>query len=202
MSPECDRFQHWLDEAPNLTPAGAMAAHAAACETCRRLLAIETGLRRLGGDAAVAPARRAALVERIAPARKRQARPLVRMLRWSWPVAAAAAVVVAVVLLWPAPARHAPVSVTEIFGDLLGPLAEAKAPEVSVPAPGATLETAVSDTAVDLLGLNDVFAAVWGDLEGPLTIALDAMEAPRAAAAVRPSAKAPGMKSDRTIKEN
>jgi hypothetical protein len=181
MNPECERFLQWLDEASDLSPPQDLETHAAGCETCRRRRALENTMRgHLGAAAAIEPARRASLVAQIAPVRRRRAHWAVR---WSWVPAAAAAAIVAAVLLWPARPHVPPVSVTQVFGDLLGPLADA-AQTRPLPTPAASSPTNQEDP----LGLNAVLTSIWGDLEDPLRIGLDAMEAPRAAAAVEPPA--------------
>jgi len=184
MNPECDRFLQWLDEASSLAPPGDLATHATGCEPCRRRLALEWTMReRLGARATMRPAWRAALVDRIAPRGRRR---MHWAIRWSWVPAAAAAAIVAAVLLWPARPHNPPVLVTQVFGDLLGPLAEAAAPAQPQAAPAAPVVTESEDP----LGLTAVLTAVWGDLEGPLSIGLDAMAAPRAAATVEQTASA------------
>ena len=123
-------------------------------------------LERLGRGADLTPARRTALLERLAPAASRAP----RRRRWVIPVSlatAAAAVVVAALLLWPA-RRYDPIPPTAIFADLLGPVAEMETP--------ATPAAPVQDESSPL---NDMLASLWSDLEGPLAIAMDAFEAPK-----------------------
>lgn len=123
-------------------------------------------LERLGQGADLAPARRAALLERLAPAAARAP----RRRRWIIPVSlvtAAAAVVVVALLAWPA-RRYDPIPPTAIFADLLGPVADMETPT----APAAPVQDESSP-------LNDVLAALWSDLEGPVAIAMDAFEAPK-----------------------
>jgi hypothetical protein len=147
-------------------------------------LAIESTMRSgLGAGATLGPQERAALVDRIVPSIPQKAGGARLILRWSWAAAAAAAVILAVVMLWPAHPHHPPVLLTDIFADLLGPLAQA-----STSAPETPTITQAADSEADPLGLSRVVSAVWGDIQGPLTIGLDAMEAPRAAASVPPSA--------------
>ena len=177
---ECERINQWLDEVPEQALASDLAAHAAQCETCRRRLAIEESMHLLGAGVTLEPQRRAALVDRIVAAPVQAARGRSRVLRWSWaPLAAAAAIVLAVVFLWPAQPRE-PILPTQILGDLLGPLASIETASAE-PAPSP-------QTADDSSPLGSVFGSFWGDLEGPVAVGLAAMEAPRAAA-TRPSAE-------------
>jgi hypothetical protein len=177
---ECERINQWLDEAPEQALAGDLAAHAAQCETCRRRLAFEESMHLLGAGATLDPQRRSALVEKIVAAPVQAARGGSRVPRWSWaPIAAAAAIIMAVVFLWPAQPRE-PILPTQILGDLLGPLASLS-PASAEPAPSP-------ETADDSSPLGSVFESFWGDLEGPVAVGLAAMEAPRAAA-TSPSAE-------------
>ena len=213
MTRECDQVSLWLDAVDSGPPGPALEAHAAACESCRRRMALEQVLREgLSGGAALDSARRAALVDRIAPeaaprlaatqrgarvddatilppqehahANSRVSMPPTkagrRARRWPWlgTLAAAATVILAVSLFfYPASSRPA-VLPSQVFGDLLGPLAEA-----SPLLPPAT-------TPADDSPLTAVLTAFWGDFEGPITIGRDAMQAPRAVAAVRSDAGA------------
>jgi len=134
-------------------------------------------LARLGEGADLPPERRRALLDRIAPAGAAP-RPTVRRLRLRWVgAAAAAALVAAVVGLWPT--EPEPVSPTDLLGDLLGPLprmADAQTPTREEQEPSL---------------LADALAAVWDDLEGPLTIASEAVTASRALFPEEPSEPAP-----------
>jgi hypothetical protein len=144
-------------------------------------------LERLGGGADLSPARREALVDRIAadrspaPARRRRG-------AWWLAAAAAAAAVVAAAVLWPA--EPEPIPPTALFGDLLGPL-----PTLSAPAsdPDEGDRPAVPT--------SDALAVVWGDLADPLAIVSRAVEAPRAILSDEPTGPAPAGGSDET-KEN
>jgi len=177
---ECERINQWLAEAPEQALASDLAAHAAQCETCRGRMAVEEAMHLLGAGATLERRRRSALVDRIVAAPVQAARGRSRVLRWSWaPLAAAAAIILAVVFLWPAQPRE-PILPTQILGDLLGPLASLS-PAPAEPAPSP-------QTAEDSSPLGSVFESFWGDLEGPVSIGLAAMEAPRAAA-TRPSAE-------------
>jgi len=130
----------------------------------------------LGDTAAIDSARRAALLERIVSARARAARPRRRILYLSGgALAAAAAAVLAAVVLWPG--QRASIPPTEIFAYLLGPLTE------------MTAASTITGTPVQETGLptDAVVAAFWSDLEGPLAIGMDALEAPRALVSVEPA---------------
>ncbi len=128
----------------------------------------------LGDGAAIEAGRRAALVERIVAARGRAKRPRRRALFLSAGALAAAAVVLAAIVFWPQ--HRPPIPPTEIFTYLLGPLTEMTA-------------TADSGSAVqeDESAAEAVFGAVWSDLEGPLAIGMDALEAPQALMSVEPA---------------
>jgi len=170
VNTECDRVLRWLNETDDPTAPAGSEAHAAVCETCRRHLEMERTLRgRLGAGAALEPAHRTALLDKITAAPRAAGRR--RWLRrWSWvPVAAAAAVILAFLLV---PETREPIPPTDIIADLLGPFAEA-APVEEPPAPKAEEE----------LPLGQVLAAFWADFEGPLSVGRGALEAPRAAAA-------------------
>lgn len=135
-------------------------------------------LGRLGEGAELAPARRAALLERIAPAQAGASRRRARIIRLSWgALAAAAAILVAAVVLWPE--RREPISPTELFADLFGPL-----PQIATA--GATTTAPAQEESSPF---GAVLSAFWGDLEGPLTIAVNAIEAPRALASVEPAGR-------------
>ena len=171
---ECKRINQWLDEAPEQALASDLAAHAAQCETCRRRMAVEEAMHLLGAGATLERQRRSALVDRIVAAPGQATRGRSRVLRWSWaPLAAAAAIILAVVFLWPAQPRE-PILPTQILGDLLGPLASMS--------PASAEPTPVPQAADDSSPLGSVLTSFWGDLEGPVSIGLAAMEAPRAAA--------------------
>ena len=128
----------------------------------------------LGDGAAMEAGRRAALVERIVAAQAGAARPRRRALFLSAGALAAAAVVLAAIVFWPQ--QRPPSPPTEIFTYLLGPLTEMTA-------------TADGGSAVqeDGSAAEAVFGAVWSDLEVPLAIGMDALEAPQALMSVEPA---------------
>ncbi len=128
----------------------------------------------LGDGAAMEAGRRAALVERIVAAQAGAARPRRRALFLSAGALAAAAVVLAAIVFWPQ--QRPPIPPTEIFTYLLGPLTEMTA-------------TADGGSAVQEYGsaAEAVFGAVWSDLEVPLAIGMDALEAPQALMSVEPA---------------
>ncbi|MFO8012748.1 MAG: hypothetical protein R6X20_05510 [Phycisphaerae bacterium] len=145
-------------------------------------------LERLGDGVDPTPARRQALVDRIAAAAG-PAQPRRRLGAWWIAVgAAAAAAIAAGVLLWPA--QPEPIPPTALFSDLLGPL-----PNLSAPAP------APEESGASALPGSDALAAVWQDLQDPLTIVAQAVEAPRTLLDEKPSGPAPAGASDAT-KEN
>ncbi|MEA3367762.1 MAG: hypothetical protein U9R68_06590 [Planctomycetota bacterium] len=146
-------------------------------------------LERLGEGADLPLDRRRTLVDRIAAAPAAQ-QPARRRLGvwWVAAAAAAAAAVVAGVTLWPA--RPEPISPTALVGDLLGPLPNLAA---TTPAPPEPQQRA-SPT-------SDALTLVWEDLEDPLAIIAQAVEAPRALLFEEPSEPAPAGGPDVT-KEN
>jgi hypothetical protein len=206
MTPECRKVSRWLDESPDLPLPAELKTHSSFCPVCHRRVAIDRDLReRLGAGAGLDPARRAALVDRIerAPATQIAMRRHV-LLRWWWVPAAAAAIFLAIVFLHPTyivteeskvPNRvaqvnenqggtvklvtkhRAPISPTQLVGNLLGPAAEALQPS---PASGGATAEASSPTA-------DALLALLGDLDGPIEIARGALESPRPAAPLEPS---------------
>jgi hypothetical protein len=185
MTNACRLIEQWLDEAPDAPPlARDLEAHAAACETCARRLAIDRTLReRLAAGATLEPAHRADLVARVLAANAPAARRPRRLPRWSWaPVAAAAAVVLALVVFQPM--KRPPILPTEVFGYFLGPIADMFPP----PSPEPAQPAQPVQTEEDVPTMETIFGAFWTDLEGPLTVVLGAMEAPRAAAAQEPAA--------------
>ncbi len=146
---------------------------------------------RLGDGATIGPARRAALLERIVPARADASRARARILHLSWGVlAAAAAVIVAVVVLWPE--QREPIPPTEIFAYLLGPLTEMTATSASTGMPAQE----------DGSPVDAVVSAFWSDLEDPLAIGMDALEAPRALASVESAGQAASANHPPERKEN
>ena len=133
----------------------------------------------LGDGADMEAGRRAALVERIVAAQAGAARagakrPRRRALFLSAGALAAAAVVLAAIVFWPQ--QRPPIPPTEIFTYLLGPLTEMTA-------------TTGGGSAVqeDGSAAEAVFGAVWSDLEVPLAIGMDALEAPQALVSVEPA---------------
>jgi hypothetical protein len=178
MKTPCDCIREWLDDGDHPPLPVDLEAHIGVCLVCRRSVAVERALRKgLGAGAAIDAARRSALMEKIAGSPCGAGRRA-RLARWSWaPLAAAAAIILAVVLAWP-PAPHTPILPTELFGDFLGPLAKISPPPDIAPAAPSE-----SSTTEDVLG------AFWADFEGPLSVARGAMEAPRAAA--RPAPEEP-----------
>ncbi|KPJ74040.1 MAG: hypothetical protein AMS14_05915 [Planctomycetes bacterium DG_20] len=130
----------------------------------------------LGDGAAMDPARRAALLERVVSARAAAMRRRPRILYLSGGVlAAAAAAVLAVLVLWPEDRVSIPP--TEIFAYLLGPLTE-------MAAAGAITGAPPQENG---LPTDAVVEAFWSDLEGPVAIGMDALEAPRALVSVEPT---------------
>ncbi len=194
MNPDCEQFLRWLDEGrpDGLTPS--LEAHPAGCDTCRRRLDLDRALReRLGAGADLDGERRAALADRIlaaAPAAPVARRHPIRHVRWAAAVALAAALVVAAITFWPRPV--APTLPTEVFGDLLGPLADMTPPQIAA-APQS------QDTP---LPVGNVMSALWGDLQGPVAVGLNALEAPRAAAAVESTGRTAPKDLTRPSKEN
>lgn len=184
MKPECEQIRQWLDDLERQPLPPDLKTHAASCPACRASIEAEEALREHLGEAApLAAVRRAEIVARVmaataaAPRTRNRRRPL----WWSLaPLAAAAAIALVVVLAWPHPPRT-PISPTEVFGDFLGPMAN-----LVPPAAGPQVTPAKEPSTAD-----DVLATFWGDLQGPLTVALNAMEAPRAAAGLAPAAKDP-----------
>ena len=188
MKTPCEQVREWMDDLDRPALPVDLEAHAAVCPACRPGVTVEATLREgLGAGAAVDPARRATLMQKAlaAPAAshaaatadpgRRPARPARRLLRWSWlPLAAAAAVILALALAWPAGPRN-PILLTEVFGDFLGPLVNLALPET---APAAPAEGA------EVLPAQDVLGTFWEDFEGPIAVAQGALEAPRAAVAV------------------
>jgi len=177
MTSECERIEQWLEreEAPVL-PAD-LQAHAVSCDICRLRLALARDLgERLGDVGRPSAARRAALVDRIAGAEGLpHGRRLVRRRVWiAAATLAAAGVVAAVVVLWPA--RPAPVLPTEVFAAMLGPFADSSAKEeAGAPAPAGQTSP-----------LEDALGLFWNDLEGPVGLARSALDVPRAAASQPP----------------
>jgi len=182
MNPECERICDWLDDLDCRRLPPDLEAHAASCPACGPSVAAEQALREgLGNVAPLDPARRAAILTHILAAPARRSRNLSRILWWSWaPLAAAAAIILVVFLAWPQ-APRTPILPTEVFGDFLGPIANLLPPVETTQAP-AEAEPSTAD---------NVLATFWSDLEGPLTVAQGAMEAPRAAAGLTPAARNP-----------
>jgi hypothetical protein len=183
MKPECEQIREWLDDAGRRPLPPALEAHAASCASCRAGVEAEEALREhLAAAPPLDAARRASIMTHVlAAASAKRARGRSRLLWWSWaPLAAAAAIVLAVLLAWPHAPRN-PILPTEIFGDFLGPLADLM-PPVAAPQPAAAQELSTTD---------DVLATFWSDFEGPLTVAQGAMEAPRVAAGLTPAAQNP-----------
>jgi hypothetical protein len=142
-------------------------------------------LERLGDGADPTPARREALVDRIASTAA-PAPPRRRLGAWWIAIgAAAAAAIAAGVALWPA--QPEPIPPTALFSDLLGPL-----PNLAAPAP------APEEPEASALPGSDALAAVWRDLQDPLAIVAQAVEAPRALLDNEPSSPAPVGGSDVT----
>jgi hypothetical protein len=145
----------------------------------------------IGEAAGLDPARRAALLERIVPARAEAPPSRARILHLSWgALAAAAAVIVAVVVLWPE--HREPIPPTEVFAYLLGPLTEMTAAGASAGEPAPE----------DASPMDAVVGAFWSDLEGPLAVGMDALEAPRALAAVESAGQAASANHPPERKEN
>jgi len=181
MKPDCQRIREWLDDTERHPLPPDLKAHAASCPTCRASVEAEETLRENLAEAPLLePSRRAAILAHVsAAASAPRAGKRRRLLRWSLaPLAAAAAIVLAVVLAWPHPPRT-PISPTEVFGDLLGPMANFLPPPAA-PQPTSAKEPSTAD---------NVLATFWSDIEGPLTVALGAMEAPRVAAGLAPAAQ-------------
>jgi len=148
-------------------------------------------LERLGEGADLPLDRRQALVDRIAAAPAAQPTTRRRLgVWWVAAAAAAAAAVVAGVTLWHA--RPEPISPTALVGDLLGPLPNFAAP---APAPAEPQQRAAPT--------SDALTVLWEDLEDPLAIVAQAIEAPRALLFEEPSEPAPAGGPDVTgTKEN
>jgi len=181
MNPECERIRDWLDGLDCRPLPPDLEAHAASCPACGTSVTAEQTLRDgLGATPPLDAARRAAMVAHALAAPAQQSRGRGRFLWWSWaPLAAAAAIVLVVILAWPQAPRN-PISPTEVFGDFLGPLANFTLP-IETP---QTPEKEPSTT-------DNILATFWGDLETPLTVAMGALEAPRAAAGIAPAAQNP-----------
>jgi hypothetical protein len=185
MKPACEQIREWLDDLDRRPLPAGLKTHAASCAACRANVAAEEALRDgLGAAAPLAPAHRAAILAHVlakpaaAPRRRSFAG---KLLRWSWaPLAAAAAIVLAVFLAQPQTPRT-PILPTDLFGDFLGPLANLVPPESAPQAPAGA----------DASAMDSVLATFWGDFEGPLAVAQGAMEAPRIAAGLTPAAQNP-----------
>jgi hypothetical protein len=193
MNEACRQLSDWLDADRTAPLDPALAAHAAACEACARQLAIDQALRTgLAAGAAPEAARLRALADRIAPRRAVVAATR-RSRRWPW-FAGAAAVAAAVVLSLTIfrPEQRQPVSPTELFGDLFGPLADLTPPPTQAAAPAVTHPSP----------LGPVLAALWGDFEAPLDVGLGAVAPPQpaasadSAAAPAPSSPSPAAKKE------
>ncbi len=129
---------------------------------------------RLGAAADLAPARRRALLERIAPA---SARPVKRRTLpvWVWlggAAAAAAAAVLVAVTLWPEK-QPEPIAPTDLLGDLLGPLAAGAPAAQESPGPESPEEPSV----------GDAFAFFGQDFNGLVGLGRSALEAAQGVAA-------------------
>jgi hypothetical protein len=196
MNDACRQLQEWLDADRARPPDPAIAAHASACPVCAQLMAIDQAMRTgLAAGASLDASRQRALVDRIAPAVRaaapaheaaepahvaapasRAAVPARRRLRrWSWVAgAAAAAAAVTFIVLSPStfrPEQRQPASPTELFDDLLGPLADLTPPPPQAAAP--------ADTHPSPLG--PVLAALWNDFAGPVNVGLGAIKSPKPA---------------------
>lgn len=187
MKPDCQQVRRWLDDCERRPLPPDLKAHAASCPTCRAGVEAEEALREHLAEAPpIEPSRRAAILAHVsaATASTPRAGKRRRLLLWSLaPLAAAAAIVLAVVLAWPHPPRT-PISPTEVFGDFLGPMVNflppPGQPENAARQPASGKEPSTAD---------NVLATFWSDIEGPLTVALGAMEAPRVAAGLAPAAQ-------------
>ena len=182
MKPDCQQVRRWLNDFERRPLPPDLKAHAASCPTCRAGVEAEEALREHLAEAPpLEPSRRAAILAHVqaATASTPRAGKRRRLLWWSWaPLAAAAAIVLAVVLAWPHPPRTQ-ISPTEVFGDFLGPMVNFL-PPAAAPQPTSGKEPSTAD---------NVLATFWSDIEGPLTVALGAMEAPRVAAGLAPAAQ-------------
>jgi hypothetical protein len=115
--------------------------------------------------------------------------------KWPWvagAAATAAAVVLGICIFRPEHRQPVSVSPTQVFADLLGPLADFTPPPPQAAAP--------ADTNSSPLG--PVLAAMWGDFEAPLNVGLDAIKAPQVVApggkgpAPAPAALTPAVKKE------
>jgi hypothetical protein len=177
MTHECDKIRVWLDD-PALEPlAPDLRAHAAACEACGRAVALETAMRAgLGAAAELDADHQGMLLDRIAPV---AATSHIARRRWPWAAgvaAAAAAVVLGIVIF--RPEQRQPISPTEVFGDLVGPLADFSPPPPQVAAPADT----------NPVPFRKVLAAFFSDLETPINVGLGALGTPQPAAGAKPAA--------------
>ncbi|MBL7139596.1 MAG: hypothetical protein ISS74_01665 [Planctomycetes bacterium] len=150
-------------------------------------------LERLGDGVHLDADRRGRLLDRLAPmavpaaasagaTAKASARPRGRRIRlwWAAPAAAAAAVVLAAVAVWPAATEA--VLPTDILGAFFGPLPALADPAEPIAEP-------VAEPA-EFSYVTDALAYVWGDLEGPMAVARQAVQAPRSLTANEPSVPA------------
>jgi len=145
-------------------------------------------LERLGDGVHLDADRRRRLLDRLAPmampaaassgaSAKAPAPARTRVMRWWWAAsAAAAAVVLAAVAGWPAATE--PVSPVDILGAFFGPLP-------ALADPGEPVVEEVESSYV-----TDALSAVWGDFEGPVAVARQAVQAPRSLTEHEPSVPA------------